>query len=147
MLRIVPSTEIHPTEAFRLIDMIEKRCFNGDYVTEEYFQGYTQCAYFLFEETSVVGFCFASMEEGVHYLYSIAVLPEYQGRGHSKRLLELFLKETSLGSHEAHWLHVKESNRVAINLYEKYGFCTVDWEDDFYEDGTRALIMRKGYES
>ena len=134
-------------EAFRLIDEIEHVCYDGDFVTKEYFDACSDSAYFLFEETSCVGFVYASIEDGCHYLYSISVRPEHQGRGLSKTLMEIFLNEESFGArHDKHWLHVKETNAVAISLYNKYGFAVTDWEDDFYEDGTRALIMRRGDE-
>lgn len=55
------------------------------------------------------------------YLHHFGILPEYQGKGLSKYLLEEILVYVRESGCQVK-LEVHESNRIAINLYEKYGF-------------------------
>lgn len=55
------------------------------------------------------------------YLHHFGILPEYQGRGLSKYLLEESMKHIKETGHQVK-LEVHSSNRVAIKLYKKYGF-------------------------
>jgi len=55
------------------------------------------------------------------YLHHFGILPEYQGRGLSKYLLEETLKIVKESGHQVK-LEVHSSNTIAIHLYEKYGF-------------------------
>ncbi len=55
------------------------------------------------------------------YLHHFGILPEYQGRGLSKDLLEESMKHIKERAYQVK-LEVHSSNRVAINLYKKYGF-------------------------
>ena len=55
------------------------------------------------------------------YLHHFGILPAYQGKGLAKYLLEeslQYVKKTGLQVK----LEVHSSNRIAINLYQKYGF-------------------------
>jgi len=53
------------------------------------------------------------------YIQDFIVLPEYQGRGIGKRLLEELLKK--IGNKKNYLLGVCPS-KVSVNLYEKFGF-------------------------
>ncbi len=55
------------------------------------------------------------------YLHHFGILPEYQGKGLSKILLEESLKHIRESGYQVK-LEVHRTNRVAINLYKKYGF-------------------------
>ena len=64
-----------------------------------------------------------------------------QGKGLSKAILEAGLKEFG---RKPVLLFVRESNAVAIHLYEKYGFRVTGRRPRFYASGEDALVMRKG---
>ncbi|MFO7754931.1 MAG: GNAT family N-acetyltransferase [Bacteroidales bacterium] len=55
------------------------------------------------------------------YLHHFGILPEYQGRGLSKHLLEESMKHVKETGYQVK-LEVHRSNRVAINLYKNSGF-------------------------
>lgn len=78
------------------------------------------------------------------YLTNIAVLPEYRRLGIAKELLRRII---SLGENEDMEfisLEVRESNLVAINLYESLGFKEVGMRRNFYSKPTEnAIIMTK----
>ncbi|MEA1885770.1 MAG: GNAT family N-acetyltransferase [Bacteroidota bacterium] len=55
------------------------------------------------------------------YLHHFGILPEYQGKGLSRHLLEASLEYVKETAYQVK-LEVHSSNKVAINLYKKYGF-------------------------
>ncbi|HCC70424.1 MAG TPA: hypothetical protein DEQ09_04645 [Bacteroidales bacterium] len=55
------------------------------------------------------------------YLHHFGLLPEYQGKGLSKHLLEKTLEYVKETGYQVK-LEVHSTNTVAINLYKKYGF-------------------------
>jgi len=75
------------------------------------------------------------------HICTLAVKPEWRGKGLGElilySLLELALR---LGAKIAS-LEVRVSNKVAQNLYRKYGFEEVGKRKGYYSDGEDALIM------
>jgi len=67
------------------------------------------------------------------YLHHFGILPEYQGRGLSKYILEETLKFVRESGYQVK-LEVHSSNSTAIHLYKKYGF---KYLGDYY-----VLIIR-----
>ena len=67
----------------------------------------------------------------------ILVFDEYRKQGIGTKLLNYFPKDISIS------LEVKESNRVAINFYEKNGFKVVATREKYY-NGDDALLMCRG---
>lgn len=76
-------------------------------------------------------------------LYSLAMDPNYRGRGLGKMLLkksETLAKKTGaviIG------LEVKEDNLGAITLYKTFGFQEIGKKEDYYSDHTTAIIFQK----
>jgi ribosomal-protein-alanine N-acetyltransferase len=90
----------------------------------------------------VVGFAgMWLMLEDAH-LVTIAVKPDYRGRGLGELLLVSMLDwACSLGAHRM-TLEVRVSNHVAQDLYRKYGFTIEGVRRRYYSDnGEDALIM------
>jgi ribosomal protein S18 acetylase RimI-like enzyme len=55
-------------------------------------------------------------------LHKLYLLPEHQGRGHAKSMLDhVFARARALGGHEV-WLQVNKRNTRAIAAYRKAGF-------------------------
>ncbi len=76
-------------------------------------------------------------------LYSIAVLPEYQGQGLGGELLKL--AEEKARQHECIGLRleVRSDNLNAIRIYEKHGYKRIGSAKDYYEDHMDAVRMEK----
>ncbi len=55
------------------------------------------------------------------HLHHFGILPEYQGKGYSKTLLEHSLTFVKTKGYQVK-LEVHKTNKRAINLYERYGF-------------------------
>ncbi|MBV8067821.1 MAG: ribosomal protein S18-alanine N-acetyltransferase [Candidatus Eremiobacteraeota bacterium] len=79
------------------------------------------------------------------HVTTLAVDPEYRGRGFGEVLLLRLIDEAV--DRGAAWitLEVRESNAVAQRLYRKYGFTTVTMRTGYYtDDNESALIMWAG---
>lgn len=75
-------------------------------------------------------------------LYSIAVAPEYQGKGLAKILLHKAINVSrDLGKNYL-YLEVRESNERAIKLYAQAGFHYVNNLPAYYKDGENGLRLR-----
>lgn len=94
------------------------------------------------EQDRIVGICGVKkiFEEGE--ISNVAVHPGYRGRGISRRMLEMLIREAREDGVESFTLEVRAGNRPAISLYESFGFRTEGIRPRFYdhpvEDG---LIM------
>lgn len=77
------------------------------------------------------------------HIVSIAVDPDYQGKGIGNKLLEQAISWL-IGSGFKHvFLEVRVDNEVAINLYNKHGFEKVSVRKNYYQDGSDAYVMVK----
>ena len=73
---------------------------------------------------------------------NVAVLPEHRGRGISRKMLELLMREAREDGVQAFTLEVRAGNAIAVNLYESLGFRTEGVRPRFYDDPVEdALIM------
>jgi ribosomal protein S18 acetylase RimI-like enzyme len=72
------------------------------------------------EAERIVGFCLAKKEGPQNRIQAIYVLPEYQGTGIGKRLLQT--ASDWLGSQQEIVLNVASYNHQAITFYKKFGF-------------------------
>ena len=78
--------------------------------------------------------------DGVAWIQSIGVLPEFRGRGLARQLLRAC--ETALDAPQVR-LFVRASNAAAIHLYQSEGYARVELRAGFYRDGEAAVIMEK----
>jgi ribosomal-protein-alanine N-acetyltransferase len=78
--------------------------------------------------------------EGLAWVATLGVLPEYRRHGIGKALLEACEAQVS---QQKMRLSVRMSNEEAIRMYQKCGYYTVDHWLNYYNDGEDALIMEK----
>lgn len=77
------------------------------------------------------------------HVVSIAVLPEQRNRGIASALLEKALEGLRQYQATECFLEVRESNRIAIDLYKRYGFSVTRSMRGYYRDGEAAYVMVK----
>ncbi|PKF51884.1 ribosomal protein S18-alanine N-acetyltransferase [Enterovibrio nigricans] len=107
------------------------------------------CHRVLVEAGTLKGYFFAQCVAGEATLLNIAVAPEYQGQGVGAQLLKAFLACMREAGAEEAWLEVRESNRAAITLYEKFEFNEFDRRINYYPTASGhedALIMSHWFE-
>ena len=78
--------------------------------------------------------------EGVAWIATLAVLPEYRGKGIGSSLLRACEAQIPLKRIR---LCVRLSNEVAIRLYERFGYARAGEWSKYYTDGESALVMEK----
>lgn len=78
-------------------------------------------------------------------LMDIGIAPHNQGLGHGKQLLEAAIQHAISRQMATLWLEVRESNKVAQNLYKQKGFVISEVRKKYYPtaDGFEdAVIMQ-----
>jgi ribosomal-protein-alanine N-acetyltransferase len=143
-LKIQSLTTDNLTELLEL----DKACFDGLWTMQGYLRELeSPNSHFLglfspFNHSELLGMgCFWSILEEAH-ITILAVHPQYHGQGLGKALLYSLLRTaTDLGLERA-TLEVRDSNLVAISLYEKFGFKTAGKRRGYYKDNNEdALIL------
>ena len=90
----------------------------------------------------LVGYCVSSIEGRMAHLISIAVLTESRRKGVATSLVRDLIEYLEARRVDELWLEVKQENKEAIKLYEKFGFAKVMILENYYSDGSPALRMR-----
>jgi ribosomal protein S18 acetylase RimI-like enzyme len=94
------------------------------------------------EEGQMVGFIAGDLrrDEGLGWIATIGVLPEYRRRGYGR----LLLLECERRMNTSHFrLCVRAENTEAIHLYEIEGYERSDTWQGYYNDGGDAIVMEK----
>jgi len=114
-----------PKKSFRT--EIRQNNISYPFIVEEYNEivGYIICWYYL---------------EELH-IGNIAVVPDRQGQGLGKMMLDWVLEYFS--NYNKAFLEVRESNTKAINLYTAFGFEAIYRRRAYYSNGEDALVMIK----
>ncbi len=75
--------------------------------------------------------------EGVQesHLLNITVAPVRQGQGWARMMLDALCLWSRRQGSQWLWLEVRESNRRALQVYERYGFRRVGLRKDYYPAG------------
>ncbi len=74
------------------------------------------------------------------HLLNIAVRPDERGRGVGRALVRECIRRSAKAGAQAIYLEVRQSNRVAIHLYDGEGFAFVGIRKGYYTD-TREDAM------
>ncbi len=93
-------------------------------------------------DKEMVGFIAGDIRrlEGVAWIATVAVMPEFRGRGIGSALLEACEQKITVKRIR---LCVRVSNNTAIRLYERFGYVRVGEWSRYYQDGESALVMEK----
>lgn len=94
------------------------------------------------EDNHMVGFVAGDPRprDGWGWIATIAVSPRYRQKGIGRALLRAC--ESKLGVPRVR-LTVRTSNQVAIAMYEKEGYGTIDIWKGYYNDGEDGMVMEK----
>ena len=113
-------------EAFLVAEIGEKRV------------GYIMCkTEFGFSNFQRLGF----VKKG--HMVSVAVLPEFRGRGIGRAIVEEAVRGVELKKCDEFYLEVRCSNGDAIRLYEELGFSIRQRLGAYYRDGEDAYMMSR----
>jgi ribosomal-protein-alanine N-acetyltransferase len=95
-------------------------------------------------DDKMVGFVAGEIDkyQNMGWIITIGVLPEFEGRGIGKSLLETAEQELWHRT-SAIRLTVRRSNQRAIQLYQHTGYVWVSTYHRYYRDGEDGLVMEK----
>lgn len=114
---------------------IERTVFSRPWTERAFEQAMQQETLFVvvLKENTIIGYCgmYCSFEEGE--ITNVAVIPEEQGRGSGRRMMEYLLEQAQERGIARIILEVRVSNEKAIHLYERLGFRNCGIRKNFYE--------------
>ena len=68
----------------------------------------------------------------------VLIYNDYRGKGYSKVLMDYIFNNTK---YKRILLEVSDINKIAISLYNKYGFKEISIRKNYYKDHSNAIIM------
>lgn len=117
-----------PKDAWPLLDLVSVLTFGGVIRLKAV------------SEKQMIGFIAGDVKrlEGIAWIATLAVLPEFRRRGIGATLLQSCEAQIPVSRIR---LCVRPSNEVAIGLYERFGYTRVGEWTKYYTDGESALVM------
>jgi ribosomal-protein-alanine N-acetyltransferase len=98
--------------------------------------------HYIERDTHLLGFVGMRVERERGHISTLAVRPEWRGRGLGELLLVTAIQQAIHNSADTLTLEVRISNHVAQDLYTKYGFEIASRLHRYYSDGEDAYLMR-----
>ncbi len=90
----------------------------------------------------IVGYAGLMFNERECHLTNLGVTSTYQGHGIGTKLFYVLIAEASARESAMIGLEVRQSNRPARGIYERFGFQAVDKRSGYYlESGEDAVVM------
>jgi [ribosomal protein S18]-alanine N-acetyltransferase len=115
-------------------DQCKKNCYDPEYLLYVAYENENPAGIILLDPKGVAG---------SPYIKSIAVFPEFRGRGIGTRLL-MFAEHFFRNDSKHLFICVSSFNQRARHLYEKFGFETVGELKDYVIKGASEILMHKG---
>lgn len=94
-------------------------------------------------ESQIQAYALISIAANEAHILNICVAEEYQGQGFGKKLLYKILDVAEQSDVDSVFLEVRDSNTVAIQLYEKEGFNRIGLRKAYYpaDEGREDAIV------
>ncbi|HHT97981.1 MAG TPA: ribosomal protein S18-alanine N-acetyltransferase [Clostridiales bacterium] len=83
-------------------------------------------------ENEIIGYCGYRGISGEGYIYNVAIKKDYRGKNIGYKLMSNLIDEGKKNGIKEFILEVRQSNIVAIRLYEKLGFKIIGVRKDLY---------------
>lgn len=97
-------------------------------------------------ESQIEGYALISIAANEAHILNICVAKDYQGQGFGKKLLYKILDVAEQSDVDSVFLEVRDSNTVAIQLYEQEGFNRIGLRKAYYpadEDREDAIVFAR----
>jgi ribosomal protein S18 acetylase RimI-like enzyme len=127
-----------------LINM-SKEIFHDSYEEAESFvlktfNSHTRRQYIATVNNEPVGMCSVNFEDKDSSIFGLGILPEYQGNGYGKQMLNLILRNTAEENIKNIFIEVDSTNEKAFNLYKNNGF-EIEVAFEYYRKGIFKNII------
>ncbi|MCL2603204.1 MAG: ribosomal protein S18-alanine N-acetyltransferase [Defluviitaleaceae bacterium] len=90
---------------------------------------------------SLIGYTFMRHTVNEGHIGTIAVAPEYRGKGVGSLLMDALINAAYERGMIGIALEVRQGNRPAMSLYHKYGFIVEGYRKDFYRDPSEDAVL------
>lgn len=124
---------------------IENLCFSVPWSRDSFLRevNENQCARYvvLRDEDRAIAYAGVWFILDEAHITNIAVHPDYRGKGLGTRVVGELIQLAADSGMAWMTLEVRRSNKVAQNLYHKFGFIDVGYRKRYYENQEDALIM------
>lgn len=97
--------------------------------------------YLLVYQDQAIGLCSASFEEAGVSIHGLGVLPDFQGKGFGRELLQLMVKDLLDKGHQGLSIDVDSNNSRALALYQVAGF-NIKVAYDYYRLSLQEYLDR-----
>lgn len=129
------------------VNELERRLFPADaWPLQMFFDELSQTEtrrYLVAEgDSGIVGYAGLMCLEPIADVQTIAVVPEFEGKGIGSALLTELIEESRRRNAADVLLEVRADNPRAQQLYLRFGFKQIHVRPRYYRDGIDALIMR-----
>ncbi len=125
---------------------LEYTLFNTDQISKSQFYYHIRSPrnllYLAHDNHQVIGYILLFVRQKSARIYSLAVLPAYQGKGIAHNLIQYAINELP-NTIAMLTLEVNTSNIGAIHLYQKLGFSIYKILHNYYLNGENAYRMKK----
>lgn len=130
---------------------LEKTLFSSPWSSDDFSYELTtnpfSKIFILEKDNSIIGYIGMWLLGDQSQITTLGVSPLFQGCGYAKALLEKALQVSEEHGYLHCTLEVRQSNKKAIGLYEKYGFVKVATRKNYYSDPDEdAYLMMKELE-
>jgi len=95
-------------------------------------------------DNNVIGYAFYWLVAGEIHIANIAVDAPYRGKKIGKRLMHCMLQKGKNAGAKYAVLEVRQSNKIAIRMYDTFGFSKTAVRSRYYSDNQEdAVVMAK----
>ena len=125
---------------------IEERCYDFPW-SEQLIRDCLKVGYHslvLREDGEIRAYAFASGAAGESHILNICVDPDHRGQGYAKVLIRQCIATVIINGAKVMFLEVRESNHVAIALYESMGFVEFSRRENYYRSKSATGKKQKG---
>jgi len=121
-------------------DVFQKEHWTFDMIADELEDIPGKVTWVIEQSQNLLGYCMLRLFKNEITIVNMAIRPAFQGEGHGRLLLGHILDQ--IPSKSSVFLEVKQGNLSAINLYMSFGFVEIDVRNNYYKDGSDAIVMR-----
>ncbi|MBU0910025.1 MAG: ribosomal protein S18-alanine N-acetyltransferase [Proteobacteria bacterium] len=95
------------------------------------------------ETSRFVGYICCRSVAGEGEILKFTVIQDFRGQGVGNLLLQSALQRMAEEGASRCYLEVRDSNTIARNLYEKFGFRQIGYRRDYYSSPREAAVVYK----
>lgn len=130
------------------VAQLEQQCFSHPWSfnsLEEELNNETSLFFTATEDGAVVGYIGMSVVVDEGYIFNVAVDSEHRKQGIGSALVETLVTYAKKNNLCFLTLEVRESNKNARSLYEKFGFIKVGERKNYYSSPTENAVLMTRY--